>query len=156
MQQPMQVWWTQVSPIYHRLLCNNCKSFQSKTHQESMPVPRQSPYGHHIWWLCFLRGASLRPLTSWCSYKILLAWRDVIIIIHIKTSELELFKADAGRLPHRFHSDFDMKLIDGNALQWILSNSSNIIAAPSGRQSSNVLSECTWRTIIQMARAFIT
>ena len=38
------------------------------------------------------------------------------------TSALELFKADAGRLPHRFHSDFDRKLIGGNALRWILSN----------------------------------
>ena len=72
------------------------------------------------------------------------------------TSALELFKADAGRLPHRFHSDFDRKLIGGNALQWILSNVSNIITAPDGHQSSNGLVERTWCTLIQMERSFIT
>ena len=72
------------------------------------------------------------------------------------TPALELFKADAGRLTHRFHSDFDRKFIGGNALQWILSNGSNIIAAPDGRQSSNGLLELKWHTIIQMERAFIT
>ena len=71
------------------------------------------------------------------------------------TSEIEHFKVDAGRLPHRFHSDFDRKLIGGNALQWILSNGSNIIAAPAGRQSSNRLVERTWITLTQMAQAFI-
>ena len=72
------------------------------------------------------------------------------------TSALELFKAEAERLPHRFHSDFDSKLIGWNSLRWILSNSSNIIAAPAGRQYSNGLAECTWRNIIRMARSFIT
>ena len=72
------------------------------------------------------------------------------------TSALEKSKPDVGRLPHRFHSDFDRKLIGGNALQWIISNGSNIIAAPDGRKSSNGLIEHSWRTLIQMARAFIT
>ena len=47
-------------------------------------------------------------------------------------------------------------MIGGNALRWIISNGYNIIAAPSGRQSSNGLEERTWRTIIQRERAFIT
>ena len=72
------------------------------------------------------------------------------------TSALEQLKSDAGQLPHRFHSDFDRKLISGNALLWILLDGSNIIAAPSRRQSSNGLAKRTWRTLIQMARAFIT
>ena len=72
------------------------------------------------------------------------------------TSALELFKVDAGRLPHRFHSDFNRKLIDGNTLQWILSNGSNIIAALADRQYSNGLVERTWFNIIQMAQEFIT
>ena len=72
------------------------------------------------------------------------------------TLELELFKADVGRLPHMFHSNFDSKFIGGNTLQWILSNGSNIIAAPAGRQSLNGLAELTWSNIIQMAREFIT
>ena len=61
-----------------------------------------------------------------------------------------------GRLPHRFHSDSDRKLIGGNDLQWILSNGSNIIASPVGCQSPNGLEEHIWRTLIQVARAFIT
>ena len=72
------------------------------------------------------------------------------------TSALELFKSDTGRLPHRFHYNFDRKLIGGNALRWILSNGSNIISDPAGRQSLNGLSEHMWCTIIQMAQAFIT
>ena len=72
------------------------------------------------------------------------------------TSALDLFKSDAGRLPHIFHSDFERKLIGGNSLRWILSNGSNIIDATAGRQSSNGLAERTWRTIIEMARTFIT
>ena len=60
-----------------------------------------------------------------------------------------------GRLSHSFHSDFDRKLIGENSLRWILSNGSNIIAAPAVHQFSNILAELTWRTIIQMVRSFI-
>ena len=68
------------------------------------------------------------------------------------TSALEQLKSDAGCLPYRFHSDSDRKLIGGYSLRWILLNSSNVIAATTGRQSSNGLAKCTWRTLIQMAR----
>lgn len=66
------------------------------------------------------------------------------------------FHVEAGSLPRRFHSDFDKKLIGGKALRYILSNKSNIIAAPAGRQSSNGLVERTWRTIIEMGRAYMS
>ena len=72
------------------------------------------------------------------------------------TLVLEKFKADAGRLSHWFHSEFDRKLIGENALRWILSNGSNIISAHDGCQYPNGLAERTWHTLIQMARAFIT
>ena len=72
------------------------------------------------------------------------------------TSVLEKFKSDVGRLPQRFHSNFDRKLVGRNALRWILSNDSNIIAAPFGRQSSNGLAERTWRNLIQIPKEFIT
>ncbi|KAL7525881.1 hypothetical protein ACHAXR_001202, partial [Thalassiosira sp. AJA248-18] len=71
-------------------------------------------------------------------------------------SALELFRADAGNVPKRFHADFDKKLIGGQALRWIVHNNSNIIAAPRKRQSSNGLAERTWQTIVKMARAYIT
>ena len=44
----------------------------------------------------------------------------------------------------------------GKTLKWILENKSKVIAAPANRQSSNGLVERTWRTIVQMARAYIT
>ena len=72
------------------------------------------------------------------------------------TFALETFKSEAGQLPKRFHSDFDRKFIGGNALRWILANISNIVAAPAVCQYSNLLEERTWRTLIQMARAYIT
>ena len=69
---------------------------------------------------------------------------------------LESFRADAGKIPRKFHSDFDKKLIGGKALKWIRTAGSRIIAAPAGRQSSNGLVERTWRTVVQMARAYVT
>ena len=51
--------------------------------QEVKPVPRKSPYGHSLWWLCSLRGALILPHFSWCSYKILMAIWDVVSIINI-------------------------------------------------------------------------
>ena len=72
------------------------------------------------------------------------------------TSALEQSKADVGCLPHQFHSDFDRKLIGGNSIRWIILNGSNITTAPTGRQYWNGLVECTWRTLIKMARELIT
>ena len=69
---------------------------------------------------------------------------------------LEAFRADAGGLPKKFHSDFDNKLIGSQALRWIMANKSKIIASNAGRQSSNGLVKHTWRTLVQMARAYIT
>ena len=37
-------------------------------------------------------------------------------------SSLETLKSEAGKLPKRFHSDFDRKLIGGKALLWILAH----------------------------------
>lgn len=71
-------------------------------------------------------------------------------------SAFELLRSDASGVPRRFHSDFDKKLIGGQALKWILTDNSNIKAAPAKRQSSNGLAESTWKTIVKMARAYIT
>ena len=72
------------------------------------------------------------------------------------TSALENFKSEAGQLPKRFHSDFDRKLIVGNALRWILANEYNIIAFKARHQSPNGLEERTWSTLIQMVKGYIT
>jgi hypothetical protein len=68
---------------------------------------------------------------------------------------LDAFRADAGAYPKKFHADFDQKLIGGAALCYI-NKHSKIIAAPARRQSSNGLVESTWKTILRMARAYIT
>eukprot|EP00804_Cyclotella_cryptica_P021434 CCRYP_005776-RA/>CCRYP_005776-RA protein AED:0.13 eAED:0.00 QI:0/0/0/1/1/1/5/0/1584 len=62
---------------------------------------------------------------------------------------------DTGAYPKTFHTDFDQKLIGGAALCHI-NQHSHVIAAPARRQSSNGLVEATWKTIVRMARAFIT
>jgi hypothetical protein len=61
-----------------------------------------------------------------------------------------------GRMPRKFHTDFDKKLMGGKALRWIHANKSKVIAAPARRQSSNGLVERTWQTIVRMARSYIT
>lgn len=68
---------------------------------------------------------------------------------------LEAFRADTGTHPKTYHADFDQKLIGGSALRYI-NKHSRIIAAPARRQSSNGLVESTWKTIVRMARAYIT
>jgi hypothetical protein len=68
----------------------------------------------------------------------------------------EAFQESANGTPKTFHCDFDNKLIGGKALKWIRLQKSRIIAAPAGCQSSNGLVERTWRTIVQMARAYVT
>ncbi|KAL7483059.1 hypothetical protein ACHAW6_008707 [Cyclotella cf. meneghiniana] len=68
---------------------------------------------------------------------------------------LESFKADASAYPKTCHADFDQKLIGGDALRHI-NRHSRIIAAPARQQSSNGLVEATWKTIVWMARAYIT
>lgn len=66
------------------------------------------------------------------------------------------FQVVAGGNPKTYHSYFDQKLISGKARRWILESKSRIIAAPANRQSSNGLVECTWQSIVRMARAYIT
>jgi hypothetical protein len=58
-------------------------------------------------------------------------------------------------MPRKFHSDFDKKLMGGQALCWIQEKGGKIIAAPARRQSSNGLVERTWQTMVCMARSFI-
>ena len=71
-------------------------------------------------------------------------------------SALEAFCKSIGGSPKRFHFDFNKKLIGGDMFKWIREQKSSVIAAPAGGQSSNGLIECTWHTIIQMMRAYIT
>eukprot|EP00804_Cyclotella_cryptica_P026709 CCRYP_007942-RA/>CCRYP_007942-RA protein AED:0.35 eAED:0.34 QI:0/0/0/0.66/0.5/0.33/3/0/1904 len=72
------------------------------------------------------------------------------------TDALDSFASEAGSVPRTFHADFDKNLIGGAALRWIHSHQSRVKAAPASRQSSNGLVEATWKTIVKMARAYLT
>jgi hypothetical protein len=71
-------------------------------------------------------------------------------------SRFEQFVVDADGLPKTFHTDFDKKLIGGDAQRWMISQKIRLVAANASRQSSNGLVERTWQSIVRMSRAFVT
>jgi hypothetical protein len=54
--------------------------------------------------------------------------------------------------PHRLISDFDLKLIGGNAHEYLNSLLVHVNAAPAYRQDKNGLAERHWQTMVSMAR----
>ena len=46
------------------------------------------------------------------------------------TSVFQEFRMEAGALPCRLYTDFDNKLIAGNAAQWLKENNCHVRAAP--------------------------
>jgi hypothetical protein len=73
---------------------------------------------------------------------------------------LTKFQADAGGLPDKIYTDFDLKLIKGDTKKWLLNRipgkPCTVSAAPSGRQNENGLVKNHWKTTVSMARAYIT
>ena len=76
-----------------------------------------------------------------CNEILLDLWFNITYPNHI-ISALESFCADANGIPRKVHSDFDTKLIGGEAIKCSHKNNSKIIADNAGYQSSN-LAECT-------------
>ena len=66
------------------------------------------------------------------------------------------FKSAAGRFATEFRSDCDTKLFGTAVKEFLLKNESDIVGATEGRQSSNGLVESHWKTMVRMARAFLT
>ncbi len=66
------------------------------------------------------------------------------------------FRAEAGRLAVQFRTDCDAKILSHQIMTWLRTNGSNIASAPAGRQSSNGLVERQWRTMVEMARSYLT
>jgi hypothetical protein len=56
----------------------------------------------------------------------------------------------------QFCTDCDAKLLSQQVVSWIHANGSNIASALAGRQLSNELVERPWRTMVEMARAYLT
>ena len=66
------------------------------------------------------------------------------------------FRAAAGGYAQQFRTDCDEKLIGGQVKNHLLAEKSDIVAAPSRRQSSNGLVESHWKSMVRMARGYLT
>jgi hypothetical protein len=71
-------------------------------------------------------------------------------------SVLRLFRASAGGLACCFYCDCDAKLFGTAILEYLIDSDSKVVAAPSKRQSSNGLVESHWKTMVHMARTYLT
>jgi hypothetical protein len=69
---------------------------------------------------------------------------------------LRLFHALAGSLACSFYSNCDLKLFGVAIREYLIDNSSKMVAAPAGRQLSNGLVESHWKVMVHMARAYLT
>ena len=68
---------------------------------------------------------------------------------------LRLFRAAAGSLARCFYCDCDPKLFGRAISDYLVENSSKVVAAPAKRQSSNGLVESHWKVLVHMARAIL-
>jgi hypothetical protein len=66
------------------------------------------------------------------------------------------FKADAGSYARYFLSDCDPKLFGKRIRDHLINNNSDVVAAPTGRQSANGLVESHWKTMVHMSCAYLT
>ncbi len=69
---------------------------------------------------------------------------------------LRLFHAAAGALARYFYSDCDAKLFGTAILEYLIDNQSKVVAAPAKCQSANGLVESNWKTMVHIARAYLT
>ena len=67
-----------------------------------------------------------------------------------------LFRAAAGFLARCFYCDCDPKLFGQAISEYLVNNSSKVVAAPTKCQSSNGLVESHWKVMVHMARAYLT
>jgi hypothetical protein len=69
--------------------------------------------------------------------------------------QMETFFSHIGIIPKRIISDFDTKLIGGQAREYLNSLLIHVNVAPSHRQDKNGLAERHWQTMISMARNWL-
>ncbi len=67
-----------------------------------------------------------------------------------------LFWASAGALARCFYCDCDKKLCGTAILEYLIFNQSKVVAAPAKHQLSNGLVESHWKTMVHMARVYLT
>ena len=71
-------------------------------------------------------------------------------------SALRKFRAAAGLLARCFYCDCNLKLFGFAISKYLIDNQSKVVAAPAKRQSANGLVETHWKTMVHMARGYIT
>jgi hypothetical protein len=71
-------------------------------------------------------------------------------------SALRFFLASPGTLAHCFYCDCNAKQFGTAISKYLIDNQSKVVAAPAKRQSSNGLVESHWKTMVHMARAYLT
>jgi hypothetical protein len=71
-------------------------------------------------------------------------------------SALCLFRAAASSLTCCFYCDCDPKLFGQAIRDYLVDNTSKVVAAPAKQQSSNGLVESHWKVMVHMARAYLT
>jgi hypothetical protein len=69
---------------------------------------------------------------------------------------LHLFCASAGGLAHCFYCDCDTKLFGMAISEYLIDSNSKVVVAPAKHQSSNGLVESHWKTMVHMARGYLT
>ncbi len=69
--------------------------------------------------------------------------------------QLESFFAHLGMTPKRLISDFDLKLIGGQAREYLNRLKVHVNAAPAYRQDKNGLAERHWQTMVSMSRNWL-
>jgi hypothetical protein len=69
---------------------------------------------------------------------------------------LRLFRGSAGGLARCFYCNCDAELFGTAISEYLIDNNSKVVAAPTKCQSSNGLVESHWKTMVHMARAYLT
>jgi hypothetical protein len=68
----------------------------------------------------------------------------------------QLFHSSAGSLVFCFYSDCNAKLFGTAIFEYVIDNGCKVVAIPAKQQLSNGLVESHWKTMVHMARAYLT
>jgi len=132
-----------------------------KKHRNTMPVPLPNNFGDvvhgDIGYCC------KTAMQGYC-YTLLLVDRAtrfklVYPLRNLKEAILTSFKQAMVHFktpPSRYIFDFDNKLIGGKVKEYLTDKGGSVEAAPSGRQNQNGLVERHWRTVVRMARSWLS
>jgi hypothetical protein len=104
------------------------------------------------------------PFGSFCHSLILVDWAThydwtfglKILSLDFILTVIQLFYSAANSLVHCFYCDCDAKLFGTAISEYLIDNGSKVVATPAKQQLPNGLVESHWKTIVHMARAYLT